>query len=95
PNPTTTQHKAWQACNTQWQAYCKTILDAGLQCLKKGAAQVNADWGASVNALEAFLNGPNGVNKTPATAAQAYANLILDAVTVHDQEVNRINRTLK
>ncbi|WP_223645727.1 hypothetical protein [Corallococcus sp. EGB] len=95
PNPTTTQHKAWQACNAQWQAYCKTLLDAGLQCLKKGAAQVNADWSASVNALDAFLNGPNGVNKSPATAAQAYANLILDAVTVHDSEVKRIDRTLK
>ncbi|RKH58099.1 hypothetical protein [Corallococcus aberystwythensis] len=94
-NPTTTQHKAWQACNAQWQAYCKSIIDAGLQCLKKAPAQLNADWTASVAALDLYLNGPRGVNKTPATAAQAYANLILDAVTVHDHEVKRVNRTLK
>ncbi|MBN8467429.1 hypothetical protein JYJ95_12975 [Corallococcus exiguus] len=95
PNSTTTQHKAWQACNTQWQDYCKTIIDAGLQCLKKAPAQLKDEWKLSVGALDLYLNGPNGVNKTPATAAQAYANLILDAVTVHDHEVNRINRTLK
>ncbi|WP_434299810.1 hypothetical protein [Corallococcus exiguus] len=95
PNSTTTQHKAWQACNTQWQDYCKTIIDAGLQCLKKAPAQLKDEWKLSVGALDLYLNGPNGVNKTPATAAQAYANLILDAVTVHDSEVSRINRTIK
>ncbi|MBZ4333446.1 hypothetical protein NR800_06335 [Corallococcus interemptor] len=95
PGSTTTQHKAWQACNTQWQDYCKTIIDAGLQCLKKAPAQVKDEWKASVGALDLYLNGPNGVNKTPATAAQAYANLLLDAVTVHDSEVRRIDRALK
>jgi hypothetical protein len=94
PGSDTTQHKAWRACNAQWEAYCKSILDAGLQCLKKAPGQVNADWRASVAALDLFLNGPAGVNKTPATAAQACANLILDAVTVHDSEVKRIDRAL-
>lgn len=95
-NPTTTQHQAWQECNTLWQGYCKTIIDAGLRCLMHdNASLVNNDWRASVAALNAYLNdSTHGVNRTPNTAPQAYANVILDALTVHDGEVKRLNRTL-
>lgn len=79
-----TQNASRTDCNNRWAAYCKTIVDAGIQCMT--GAVVTDDHQASLGELKKYLSG-----KSPAD----YANLILDAVTVHASEVDRVNRTLK
>jgi hypothetical protein len=71
-------------CNADWAKYCKQVLELGMACLEK---RLMDDHQASLGALHQYLQS----NTRDIDAA----NLILDALTVHDQQVNRINRTLE
>lgn len=79
-----TQDRSRAACNEKWASYCKAIIDAGIACVDKRLATEQHK--ASMSSLKAYLAG-----KLP----MDYANLILDAVTVHEHEVVRVDRTLQ
>jgi hypothetical protein len=76
------------ALNARWHIECRQHLQLGIRVMKQnGGARVETRRRGRIAVLEAFLSD----NKDDPYAA---ANLILDAVTVHDGEVNRIIRTL-
>lgn len=81
PGLKTTQDQARAHCNDQWAAYCKTIVASGIKCME---GQVTDDHLASFALLKSFAGRDT----------YAWGNLILDAVTVHNGECQRINVTL-
>ena len=81
PKLATTQDQARAQCNDQWAAYCKTIVASGIKCME---GQVTVDHVPSFDLLKSF----GGRDQ------YAWGNLILDAVTVHNGECQRINSTL-
>jgi hypothetical protein len=72
--------------NNEWSARCLGWLRTGLDALDD--AQISASHVASRDALRNFLE-KYGSDPTVGGI------LILDAVTVHDSEMNRISRTLR
>ncbi len=84
-DPASTQDAARRDCNAKWAAYCKLVIDAGIKCIATRLS--DASHAASFQKLSSYL----AAHKDPFD----YANLILDAVTVHDSEIKRIDRTLK
>ncbi len=83
----TSQDKGFHKANTAWHAYCRAILVAGADCLMKGKALVATSHDGSLALLHTYL----GAHTAPLDSA----NLILDAVTVHESEVKRVGRTIK
>jgi len=76
------------ALNERWRIECTQHLLLGLRIMKQnGAARVDAQRRPRIAVLERYLSD---------NRADLYvgANLILDAVTVHDGEVTRVIRTL-
>ena len=76
------------ALNERWRIECTQHLLLGLRIMKQnGASRVDAQRRPRIAVLEKYLSD---------NRADLYvgANLILDAVTVHDGEVTRIIRTL-
>src|SRR6185369_3457070 len=74
--------------NERWRIECTQHLLLGLRIMKQnGAARVDAQRRPRVAVLEKYLSD---------NRADLYvgANLILDAVTVHDGEAARVIRTL-
>lgn len=87
----TTQNAARTKCNDQWALYCQKIINRGITCMEsKNTNLVTQDHKPSFKALQEYLSDKN----TP-QAAYDYANLILDAVTIHNSEFKRINATLQ
>jgi hypothetical protein len=83
-DPHTAQNKARLQCNSNWANYCRTILDYGMRCIE---SRLSTDGHRrSMTKLKAYVSGKS---------AQDYGNLILDAVTVHESEVVRLDRTLQ
>ncbi len=82
-NSVSSQDRTRAACNEKWAAYCKTIIDAGIACIERRLATDQHK--ASAAGLKAYLAGKQPLD---------YANLVLDAVTVHEHEVVRVDRTL-
>lgn len=80
----TTQDVSLRECNAKWANYCKSIIDAGIECI--ASRLTDAGHRVSYQRLIDYVAAHQD--------AFDYANLILDAVTVHDSEVNRIDRTL-
>ena len=78
-----TQDRTKIECNEKWEAYCKTIIEKGIQCIEGLVAD---DHIGSFEELKKNIAGKQPLH---------YANLVLDAVTVHDSEIKRIDRTLK
>ncbi len=82
-----TRNRAMKRCNDLWAGYCATILQSGVQCLGVDIqASLNESHHASFKELSAYVK-----NKEP----YALANLILDAVTVHNNEYKRVDAALK
>lgn len=90
--------KAIKDTNGKWHKFCKEILDAGMTLLNAKKESVSEDgpkkirgkdvefWHTTrLSVLESYL-------KTLAADKAGY--LILDAVTVHDKDSSRINRTI-
>ena len=76
------------ALNARWHIECGQHLALGIRVMKQNdGARVEARRRGRIAVLEQFLSD----NKDDPYAA---ANLILDAVTVHDGEVSRVIRTL-
>lgn len=88
---TTSQDTARQECNDKWAEYCKKIITRGIACMQKKGADpiVNENHQASYDALCKYIKD----FATPSNK-YLYANLILDAVTVHKSEYKRVNDTL-
>ena len=72
--------------NNAWAERCRDWLTIGLDVLDDAA--VNDSHRGSRDALPAYLRGRG-------TDALAAANLILDALTIHEPEVRRMARTLR
>ncbi|MBB5368985.1 MULTISPECIES: hypothetical protein [unclassified Janthinobacterium] len=77
------QDQTRSACNDKWASYCKLIIDEGIACIENRLATDKHK--ASMRSLKDYL-----ARKAPLD----YANLVLDAVTVHEHEVVRVDRTL-
>jgi hypothetical protein len=88
PNGTTSPHEAAviRDLNNAWYEKCAEWLETGLQILDDG--HIADGHRTSRDAALAYLASHAG-DKTVA------AVLILDAVTVHDSETGRINRTVR
>lgn len=85
-----TQNSTRDALNDKWAAYCQTIVTKGMDCLvNKNGNVLNEDHRDSFTKLQAYL----AKNNTPQNK-YLYANLILDALTVHNSEYNRINAAI-
>lgn len=84
PDMTTAQNKSRAAANADWASYCATIVKAGIPLIEKNL--VGADHVLSFAKLKAYVNGRQPVD---------VANLILDAVTLGQNETVRLKRTLK
>lgn len=76
------QDRARTLCHDKWAAYCKTIVDFGIRCLEGHLTQ---DHTASFAKLKSWVSDKKSMD---------YANIILDAVTVHDSETKRLDRTI-
>jgi hypothetical protein len=76
------QDKARKDCNDKWAVYCSTIMNSGVSLMD---GLVTEDHRASFNALR---------NSVIRSYGYTCANLILDALTVHDKEQSRIKRVL-
>lgn len=88
-----TESLARTQCNDKWASYCQTIITRGMACMaKSGGSLVNDTHQYSFAALQTYLHLQN--NNKP-TNQYLYANLILDALTVHKSEFKRVNDTLK
>lgn len=72
--------------NNAWHARCRDWLMTGLKVLDDG--RITPNHRASRDAVRRYLTD----RSSEATAA---GNLILDALTMHDAEVNRISRTVQ
>lgn len=72
--------------NNAWSARCREWLEIGLEVLDD--AYIAADHRITRDALRSFM-------QSYATEPTIAANLILDALTLHDSELNRIRRTLQ
>ncbi|MGH8590148.1 MAG: hypothetical protein ACREXX_12730 [Gammaproteobacteria bacterium] len=72
--------------NNAWYAKCLEWLTMGLEILDD--AHITADHKESRDAVVGYL-------RAHATEPTIAGVLILDAVTVHDSEVNRLSRTLR
>jgi hypothetical protein len=81
-NLNNTQDQARKYCNDKWAAYCKKIIDSGIRCMTGHVEPGHTD---SYAKLKTFVTGKQPYD---------YANVILDALTVHDSEVKRVDRTL-
>lgn len=89
---TTKESIARTNSNTAWYNYCQKIIVAGLACLRAPNEEemplyLTEDHRVTVTRLVDYV-GLLG------SESRAYANLILDAVTVHDSELKRLGRTL-
>lgn len=80
--------EALKACNDQWAAYCRRILTSGSRAIERSLTD---DHLLSFDALQAMLQLFEGHKASD----YFWANLILDACTIHDSECKRIGRTLK
>lgn len=77
-----------RALNARWYEKCDSWLRTGLDILSDRF--VNPEYVTTCQSVRVYLaSRPAPQNPTVA------ANLILDAVTIHDKEIARINRTLK
>ncbi|MET0402798.1 MAG: hypothetical protein ABW123_10365 [Cystobacter sp.] len=79
---------AINACNTDWADYCRKILTSGLDIVLHDAssrALIAPTHLQTVEALKQYLSGKD---------ARAHANVILDALTLHSSELDRLQRTL-
>jgi hypothetical protein len=84
------QQVCWSKCNAEWHQFCQTVLEKGLACLRKnkgGKSFVHSDYSGSLAALGAYV-------EKQAKAPRDFANLILDALTVHEGEAKRVEATL-
>ena len=72
-------------CNDRWATYCYKILVSGVRLMTRGN-RVRQDHQQSFSALQQ--------KSLLRSYGYTCANLILDAITVHDKEENRIQRTL-
>jgi len=84
PDMTTAQNKARADANGAWANYCATIIKAGIPLIEKNL--VGDDHKLSFDKLKAYANGRQPMD---------FANLILDAVTLGQNETDRLDRTLK
>ncbi|KIC62715.1 hypothetical protein [Chryseobacterium taiwanense] len=83
----TSQSKSKKKCNEKWAAYCKTILESGMKCLvSKDVQLINVTHERSFAELKAFAY------KTKST--MDFGNLILDALTVHKKDYDRVNASI-
>lgn len=78
--------KAVRDCNKKWHKYCGDILLLGYEAIARSNAIVE-DHKNSFAALNKFLK--------PRPEDNSFANLILDAITIHDKDFQRVNRTLR
>lgn len=78
--------KAVRDCNKKWFKYCGDILFLGYEAIARSNAIVK-NRKNSFAALKKVLYFPQEDN--------SFANLILDAITIHDKDFQRVNRTLK
>jgi hypothetical protein len=77
-----------ETLNNRWRIECDQYLRLGISVMRHdGMANVSEAHRPRLDQLEAFLEARSA-------DVSAAANLILDAVTVPDQEMARINRTL-
>lgn len=81
---------ARQRCNDEWAAYCAGIVAIGAKALKDRIVATNK----SLEPLLAFIDTVGRDGPQEGKADYRLANLILDAVTVHENEYKRINRTI-
>lgn len=70
-----------------WQSFCAACISAGVDVLKGAATHIAPDHVESFAALQAYISAKSG-------DVGWGANLILDALTIHDTETNRLDRTL-
>jgi hypothetical protein len=84
PNMSTVQNKSRAAANDKWAAYCATVITAGIPLIEKNV--VGAEHVQSAAKLKACVAGLKPVD---------FANLILDAVTLGQNETARLKRTLR
>jgi hypothetical protein len=81
-------HATMASLNTRWRVECAQHLQLGVEILRQnGMAAVNVTHRERLGRLYEYV-------AEHANDVWASANLILDAVTVHDQESARIDRTL-
>ena len=78
--------QARSICNNKWYSYCSDILYLGFEAISRSNRN-NDNRGESFTAFKRFLYSPQ--------YDDAFANLILDAITIHDKDFQRVNRTLK
>lgn len=97
----TVQNISRKACNDKWADYCRKIIIQGMKCMVTPAKNLISviDDGhgntlqLSYAALQAYLADNTSADHY-AKDSYKFANLILDAVTVHNSECKRINATL-
>ncbi len=87
PTAATTQHNAWREANALWYAYCRSILTSGVAAIQRAEGHLAETHAPSFAALQQHLARYGD--------AMSFANLILDALSVHDGEAKRIERTLQ
>ena len=78
--------EAMIACNKKWSEYCSEILFLGVEAISKSNRIVDSH-SSSLLALHKYLYSPQDCD--------AAADLILDAITIHEKDFQRVNRTLK
>jgi hypothetical protein len=83
----TTQHAAYAECDKKWYEYVKTILTLGAACLEKAKAHLTDNHKPALAALHTYLGTHSAFTDS--------GNLFLDALTVHDGDGKRVDRTVK
>lgn len=83
PDMTTAQNKSRALVNNAWAAYCATIINAGIPLIETNLA--DDEHKRSFARLKAYAKGRQPMD---------LANLILDAVTLGQNETTRLARTL-
>lgn len=84
PDMASAQNRSRATANTAWAAYCATIISAGIPLIEKNLK--GEDHKSSLAKLKAYVKGRQPMD---------FANLILDAVTLGQNETTRLLRTLK
>jgi len=83
-----TENDSRNACNEKWANYCKQIINSGMNCLVTSKRNLLAESHEfSFAALKGFLQ-----NKQE---PYDYANLLLDALTVHGKICEKVNACIR
>jgi hypothetical protein len=83
PDMSTAQNKSRAKANSTWAAYCATIISAGMPLIERNLK--DDEHRRSFASLKVYAQGRQPID---------FANLILDAVTLCQNETTRLGRTL-